>query len=92
MTMLNLPFWQGASERAVRTAAQTGIATLGLETTGLLDVAWGPGLALVGSSAVLSVLTSIVSAPVGQHGPGVTESALPSPRSLRAARDWDAAG
>ncbi|NJQ04300.1 holin [Streptomyces lonarensis] len=92
MTMLNTAFWRGTMERAARTAAQTGVAVLGLDTTGVLDVDWGGGLALMASAGLLAVLTAVGSAPLGQHGPGVTESALPSPRSLRAARDRDAAG
>ena len=52
-------FWKAAAIRAIRTVAQTAIATIG--TTALIqDVNW----AVVGSSALLagllSVLTSIV--------------------------------
>ena len=52
-------FWKAAAIRALRTVAQTAIATIG--TTALIqDVNW----AVVGSSALLagllSVLTSIV--------------------------------
>ena len=52
-------FWKAAAIRAIRTVAQTAIATIG--TTALIqDVNW----AVVGSSALLagllSILTSIV--------------------------------
>ena len=52
-------FWKAAAIRAIRTVAQTAIATIG--TTAMIqDVNW----AVVGSSALLagllSVLTSIV--------------------------------
>ncbi|MFD6413990.1 holin, partial [Nocardia asteroides] len=48
-------FWRATIERALRTAAQTLIAVLALDSTGLTDVDWGPGLALAGSAALLAV-------------------------------------
>ncbi|MGW8846628.1 holin [Streptomyces xiamenensis] len=76
-------FWRATIERAVRTAAQTLVAVLGLDTTGVLDVAWSEGLALAGSAALLAVLTAIASAGVGPAGPGLTErTAEPARRDL----------
>ncbi|MFX4294112.1 holin [Streptomyces bohaiensis] len=89
---MNTTFWRATGERAVRTFAQALAAILGAGAVDLLSVDWPGALAAAGLAAVLSVLTAVGSAGVGQHGPGVTESALPSPRSLRAARDRDAAG
>lgn len=71
--MFTAAFWMATGERTVRTAAQTLIATLGLETTGLLDVDWGQGLALAGSAALLAVLTAISASGAG-GGPGLTET------------------
>lgn len=71
--MLTVAFWRATSERAVRTAAQTLVATLGLETIGVLDVAWGAGLSLAGSAALLAVLTGIATSG-GTEGPGITET------------------
>ena len=90
--MLNHTFWRSTFERAVRTFAQALAAVLTAGATDLLSVPWEAALSTAGLAAVLSVLTAVGSAGVGQDGPGVTESARPSPRSLRAARDRDAAG
>lgn len=80
-------FWRGTVERALRTAAQTLIAVLGLDSTGVLDVAWTEGLALAGSAALLAVLTAIASAGVGPAGPGLTErTAEPARRTLPGGR------
>lgn len=68
-------FWRATVERAIRTAAQTLLATLGLDTTGVLDVDWGAGLALAGSAALLAVLTAIATSGAGPDGPGLTETA-----------------
>jgi hypothetical protein len=70
MSIWSINFWKDAAERAIKTAAQTAI------------VAWGVGdqllnlftadLVLIGqfavSGAVLSVLTSIASAPFSDRG------------------------
>ncbi|MEU0837740.1 holin [Streptomyces sp. NPDC005969] len=71
--MFTKAFWLATAERTVRTAAQTLIATLGLDTTGVLDVDWGQGLALTGSAALLAVLTAITASGSGE-GPGLTET------------------
>lgn len=81
-------FWRAALERAVRTFAQTLVAVLALDSTGLTDVDWGPGLALAGSAALLAVLTAIASAGVGPSGPGLTERTASRDEDLPR---WDAA-
>ena len=61
MTILSREFWSYAGERAIKTFAQTAIATLGGGTIGVLDIDWvGVGSVSAGP-AILSILTSIVS-------------------------------
>lgn len=59
-------FWRELFERAVKSAAQGAVAGLGAATFNILDVS---ALAGVGTGAltmfVLSVVTSIASAPLG---------------------------
>ncbi|MEU8831770.1 MULTISPECIES: holin [unclassified Streptomyces] len=71
--MLTLAFWRATAERAVRTAAQTLVAGLGLDSVGVLDVDWGQGFSLAGSAALLAVLTGLATSGGGE-GPGVTET------------------
>ena len=60
MTILSREFWSYAGERAIKTFAQTAIATLGGGSIGVLDIDWvGVGSVSAGA-AVLSILTSIV--------------------------------
>jgi len=58
-------FWRGAAERAVKTAAQTAVAFFVVGETGVADVDWATigGISLV--AAIVSVLTSLASAPFG---------------------------
>ncbi|MFE6664853.1 holin [Streptomyces sp. NPDC057697] len=72
-TIFTGAFWAATAERTVRTAAQTLIATLGLNTTGVLDVDWGQALSLTGSAALLAVLTALSASGSG-NGPGLTET------------------
>jgi hypothetical protein len=69
ITMWTTAFWADAGERALKTAAQ---ALLSLWLVGdvfnVLDVAWGPAFGVAAGAAVVSLLTSIVSAPVGDKG------------------------
>ena len=61
-------FWSGAAERAVKTAAQTLLALLGAGALDVLHVPWTGGLSVAAGAAVLSLLTSIVSAPASPTG------------------------
>ncbi|MCL7382126.1 holin [Streptomyces sp. 35G-GA-8] len=66
-------FRKATSERAVRTAAQTLVATLGLDTVGVVHADWGDGLSLAAGAALLAVLTGIATSG-GTEGPGLTET------------------
>lgn len=68
--MLTAAFWTGALDRAVKSFAQALLLLWGAdEGFNVLAVdGWGPHLGVAGGAAVLSLLTSIVSAPVGDRG------------------------
>ena len=72
--MFTYRFWQLASERAVKTFAQSLLAIFSATGVGLLTVPWMAALSTAGMAAVLSVLTSMASAPVGEPD---TPSLLP---------------
>lgn len=59
--MLSNPQWWGlALERAIRTLAQTAIATITAGTAiGALDVDWVHVISVAGLAGILSILTSI---------------------------------
>ncbi len=59
-------FWQFALERAVKTFAQSLLAVLGVSGIGLLSVPWSTALSTAGMAAMLSVLTSVASEPLGE--------------------------
>ncbi len=67
-------FWTATAERAVRTFAQTLLASLGLDATDLLALPWERAFALAGVAAVLFVATSLLAVGTGSNGPGITES------------------
>lgn len=81
--MFTLQFWQSALERAVKTFAQALVAVLGAGTFGVLDAPWTTALSAAALAAVLSVLTSVMSAPVGEPGTPSVVPAAPS-RSVAA--------
>ena len=72
--MFTYRFWQLASERALKTFAQSLLAILSATGVGLLTAPWTTALSTAGMTAVLSVLTSMASASVGEPD---TPSLLP---------------
>lgn len=55
-------FWAAATERAVKTVAQTVVAVVGVAGTGLLSVDWVQTLSVAAAAGLASVLTSIADA------------------------------
>lgn len=62
--MFTKTFWKDTVERAVKTFAQSLVASLAVGT-GLLDVDWVNALSIAGLATVISVLTSVGSGYVG---------------------------
>jgi hypothetical protein len=65
------------AERAVKTAAQSAVAVLGVGAVGLLDVDWTNVASISGAAAVLSILTSIASNGFGLGANDGTASMVP---------------
>ena len=61
-------FWASAGERAVKTFAQALVPILAADGASLLSIDWPTSLGLAATAAVLSVLTSIASAGIGDPG------------------------
>jgi hypothetical protein len=87
-TLFTRTFWFDAGERALKTAAQAVLLAWGLsQGPGPVDgfgFDWQLGASAALGGLVLSILTSIVSAPIGNNG---TASALPSPPGPEAPPD-----
>lgn len=56
-------WWKAAAVRAVKTFAQTMVATIGGGSVGLLEVGWLQALSVSALAAVLSLLTSVAGLP-----------------------------
>lgn len=67
-------FWKAATERAVKTFAQTGAALLTAAGTGLIDTDWQTAASVSGMAAVISLLTSVGSDVLTGSGPSLTNS------------------
>lgn len=76
--MLTSQFWQLSIERAIKTFAQSLVAILSANGVGLLTVPWLAALSTAGAAALLSVLTSLTSAPVGEPN---SPNLLPVPQA-----------
>lgn len=76
-TLFTRKFWVDAAERAIKTVAQTALATWFVDAAPKVDqaITLETAVWIVGGAAVFSVLTSIVSAPFGEQG---TASLVPT--------------
>lgn len=56
-------FWRAAVDRAVRTAAQAALLTIGADLVNVVQVDWAGVAGFAGGGFVLSVLTSLAATP-----------------------------
>lgn len=66
--MFSRRFWVAASERAVKTFAQTFLAMAGAQVFNVLTADWVSLLGVSCGAAVLSYLMSVVSSEIGDRG------------------------
>ena len=72
-------FWLAAAERAIKTFAQALVALFVAGVT-VLTIAWQQGLAVAGTAALVSLLTSVASLRVGPfEGPSLAGEAVVEP-------------
>ena len=70
-------FWKAAAERAVKTFAQSAVASLTVVATaggGITDAGWLTIASVSGLAAVISILTSVGSGMATGGGPSATNS------------------
>jgi hypothetical protein len=72
-------FWKATAERAAKTLAQSLIAVLAVGQTTLLTVDWQQALAVAATATVLSILSSVASAGVGNAGPSLASETVVPP-------------
>lgn len=74
--MFTKAFWIASVERSIKTFGQAFGATAIAAGTGLLDTDWVTLLSISGMAALLSVATSLASAPVGVAGPSLANETI----------------
>lgn len=72
--IFTLGFWKQATERAVKTFAQTALALFGAGAINVLTVDWQQVVGVSLGASVLSYLTSIVSVEITKTGISLTKS------------------
>ena len=65
-------FWQATAERAISTAAQSGIAAIGASALPAVSLPWLAIVAAAALAAMLSVLKSLAVNRMTGDGPGLT--------------------
>lgn len=74
MTIWTTAFWKAATERSLKTFAQTGAALLTAAGSGLIDTDWQTAASVSGMAAVISLLTSVGSDLATGSGPSLTNA------------------
>lgn len=60
MKIFTKAFWSYAGERAIKTFAQTVLATVGTTAVGITDLDWVGIVSVALTATVMSILTSVV--------------------------------
>ncbi|MFC0673565.1 holin [Brachybacterium hainanense] len=75
MSILTNPaFYLATAERAVKTTAQSAVAILTTDITGILEVDAVQALSVIGLATLVSVATSFASIPISGSGPSLTSA------------------
>lgn len=74
--LVSKDFWAATAERSVKTFAQALIAAGVSDATGVLGFDWGEALSVSAMAFVLSVLTCVASAGVGDPGPSLANESV----------------
>lgn len=75
--MFDSRFWIAASERAVKTFAQTLVALIGTGAVGVLEIDWLQMLSISATATILSILSSVASSNFGSHpGPSLADETI----------------
>lgn len=61
-------FARKTAERAIKTFCETLLALIGTGAVNIVAIDWGPKFGISATAAVVSVLASVVSLPVGEPG------------------------
>ncbi len=69
-------WWQAAAERALKTVAQTLVALIGANAVDVTALDWPSLLGIAATAGIVSVLTSVGSARVGNPGPSLADETL----------------
>ena len=69
-------WWQAAAERALKTVAQTLVALIGANAVDVTALGWPSLLGIAATAGIVSVLTSVGSAKIGNPGPSLADETL----------------
>jgi Putative lactococcus lactis phage r1t holin len=76
-TLFTLAWVRGAAERAIKTAAQSLLAVLGVGGLGILDIDWAGTLSVAALAGLTSILTSVASPDFVAGTPTSSDEATP---------------
>lgn len=77
--LTNQMYWKAVAERAIKTFAQALVAVFAAGVT-VLEVDWSQAVAIAGTAALLSVLSSLASLKLGDwDGPSLADEAVVEP-------------
>ena len=62
-TILNIKWWEAAGIRAIKTAAQAFVATVGTTAIAMSEVNWGLSVSAAALAGILSLATSLAGLP-----------------------------
>lgn len=82
MSLFTVPFWQDTLERTIGTFVQAGIAAVGADTIGIIDVDWTQTASVAGLAALVALGKCIVAVTLNDNTGASLGTTVPLPREI----------
>lgn len=80
MSLFTVPFWKDTLERTIGTFVQAGIAAIGADTLGIINVDWTQTASVAGLAALVALGKCIVAVTLDDNTGASLGTAIPAPR------------
>lgn len=82
MSLFTVPFWKDTLERTIGTFVQAGIAAVGADTLGIINVDWTQSASIAGLAALVALLKCIAAVTLNDETGASLGTTIPTPHEV----------